>query len=104
LPVREIEEFLLTHPDVIDVAVIGVPDARDDEEVMAWVQLRAGSAFDEDALSEFCRGRIAHYKVPRYLKACDEFPLTVTGKVQKFRMREAAIAELGLEDQAQATA
>ena len=101
---REIEEFLLGHPDVIDVAVIGVPDARYGEEVMAWVQLRAGSSFDEDALSEFCRGRIAHYKVPRYLKVCDEFPLTVTGKVQKFRMREAAIAELGLEDQIQATA
>jgi fatty-acyl-CoA synthase len=101
---REIEEFLLGHPDVIDVAVIGVPDARYGEEVMAWVQLRAGSSFDEEALGEFCRGRIAHYKVPRYLKVCDEFPLTVTGKVQKFRMREAAIAELGLEDQVQATA
>jgi fatty-acyl-CoA synthase len=101
---REIEEFLLGHPDVIDVAVIGVPDARYGEELMAWVQLRAGSSFDEDELSAFCNGRIAHFKVPRYLKICDEFPLTVTGKVQKFRMRETAIAELGLADQIQATA
>jgi fatty-acyl-CoA synthase len=101
---REIEEFLQSHPDVIDVAVIGVPDARYGEELMAWVKLRAESSFDEDAMAEFCQGRIAHFKVPRYLKACDEFPLTVTGKVQKYRMREAAIAELGLEDQIKATA
>jgi fatty-acyl-CoA synthase len=101
---REIEEFLQGHADLIDVAVIGVPDARYGEELMAWVMLRDGSSFDEDAMAEFCRGRIAHFKVPRYLKVCDEFPLTVTGKVQKFRMREAAIAELGLEDQIKATA
>ena len=101
---REVEEFLQGHPDVIEVAVIGVPDARYGEELMAWVKLRAGSSFDEDDLSAFCRGRIAHFKVPRYVKVCEEFPLTVTGKVQKFRMREAAIAELGLEDQVQATA
>ncbi len=101
---REVEEFLQGHPDVIEVAVIGVPDARYGEELMAWVKLRAGSSFDEDDLSAFCRGRIAHFKVPRYIKVCEEFPLTVTGKVQKFRMREAAIAELGLEDQVQATA
>ena len=101
---REVEEFLQGHPDLIEVAVIGVPDARYGEELMAWVKLRAGSSFDEDDLSAFCRGRIAHFKVPRYLKVCDEFPMTVTGKVQKFRMREAAIAELGLEDQVQATA
>jgi fatty-acyl-CoA synthase len=101
---REVEEFLQGHPDVIEVAVIGVPDARYGEELMAWVKLRAGSSFDEDDLSAFCRGRIAHFKVPRYLKVCEEFPMTVTGKVQKFRMREAAIAELGLEDQVQATA
>jgi fatty-acyl-CoA synthase len=86
------------------VAVIGVPDARYGEELMAWVKLRDESSFDEDAMAEFCRGRIAHFKVPRYLKVCDEFPLTVTGKVQKFRMREAAITELGLEDQIKATA
>jgi fatty-acyl-CoA synthase len=101
---REVEEFLQGHPDLIEVAVIGVPDARYGEELMAWVKLRAGSSFDEDDLNAFCRGRIAHFKVPRYLKVCDEFPMTVTGKVQKFRMREAAIAELGLEDQVQATA
>jgi fatty-acyl-CoA synthase len=101
---REVEEFLRGHPDVIDVAVIGVADARYGEELMAWVKLRDESSFDEDAMAEFCRGRIAHFKVPRYLKVCDEFPLTVTGKVQKFRMREAAIAELGLEDQIKATA
>jgi fatty-acyl-CoA synthase len=101
---REVEEFLQGHPDLIEVAVIGVPDARYGEELMAWVKLRAGSSFDEGDLSAFCRGRIAHFKVPRYLKVCDEFPMTVTGKVQKFRMREAAIAELRLEDQVQATA
>jgi fatty-acyl-CoA synthase len=101
---REIEEFLQGHRDVIEVAVIGVPDARYGEELMAWVKLRDESSFDEDAMAEFCRGRIAHFKVPRYLKVCDEFPLTVTGKVQKFRMREAAITELGLEDQIKATA
>ncbi|HEX6460053.1 MAG TPA: AMP-binding protein [Thermoleophilaceae bacterium] len=99
---REIEEFLYTHPDVSDVAVIGVPDERYGEEVMAWVQLRDGATCSGDDLKEFCRGKIAHYKVPRYVKLVDEFPMTITGKVQKFKMREAAVAELGLREVATA--
>jgi fatty-acyl-CoA synthase len=94
---REVEEFLYTHPEIADVQVIGVPDERYGEEIMAWVQLREGSSLDADELREWCRGRIAHFKVPRYVKVVDEFPMTVTGKVQKFKMREAAIEELGLE-------
>ena len=97
---REIEEFLYTHPDVVDVQVIGVPDVKYGEELMAWVKLRDGADVDEEALRDFCRGRIAHFKVPRYVRVTDEFPMTVTGKVQKFKMREVAIAELGLEDAA----
>jgi fatty-acyl-CoA synthase len=94
---REIEEFLYTHEDVADVAVIGVPDQRYGEEIMAWVQLREGAAATEEDLKSFCKGKIAHYKVPRYVKLVDEFPMTITGKVQKFKMREAAIEELGLK-------
>jgi fatty-acyl-CoA synthase len=94
---REIEEFLYTHPDVSDVQVIGVPDVRYGEELMAWVKVREGATLTEDALKEFCRGKIAHYKVPRYVRFTDEFPMTVTGKIQKFKMREQAVAELGLE-------
>jgi fatty-acyl-CoA synthase len=94
---REIEEFLYTHDDVADVQVIGVPDERYGEEIMAWVQLREGAALGDDELRDWCRGQIAHYKVPRYVKFVEEFPMTVTGKVQKFKMREQAIDELGLE-------
>ena len=94
---REIEEYLYTHPDVADVQVIGVPDERYGEELMAWVRLREGATVDEEGLRDFCRGRIAHFKVPRYVRITDDFPMTVTGKVQKFKMREIAIAELGLE-------
>ena len=98
---REVEEFLYTHPDVADVQVIGVPDASYGEELMAWVRLRARRRrLDEEELREFCRGRIAHYKVPRYVRFIDEFPMTVTGKVQKFKMREIAIVELGLGEAA----
>ena len=93
---REIEEFLYTHPAVADVQVIGVPDPRYGEELMAWVKLRPGTTADEDELREFCRGKIAHFKIPRYVRFVDEFPMTVTGKVQKFVMREQSIAELGL--------
>jgi fatty-acyl-CoA synthase len=93
---REIEEFLYTHPEIADVQVIGVPDERYGEELMAWVVLRDGASLTQDALREFCRGKIAHYKIPRYVKFVDAFPMTVTGKVQKFKMREAAIEELGL--------
>ena len=94
---REIEEFLYAHPDIADVQVIGVPDARVGEELMAWVKLREGAQLDADAVKEYCKGRIAHYKVPRYVRFTDEFPMTVTGKIQKYKMREIAVAELGLE-------
>jgi fatty-acyl-CoA synthase len=93
---REIEEFLYTHPKVRDVQVIGVPDDKYGEEVCAWVQLRDGVTASEEELRDFCRSRIAGYKVPRYLKFTSTFPTTVTGKVQKFRMREISIEELGL--------
>jgi len=95
---REIEEFLYTHPEISDVAVIGVPDERYGEEIMAWVQVREGGSASEDEVREFCKSKIAHYKVPRYVWVVDEFPMTITGKVQKFKMRERAIAELGLEE------
>jgi fatty-acyl-CoA synthase len=94
---REIEEFLYTHPAVADVQVIGVPDQRYGEELMAWVVLRKGASATDEELREFCAGKIAHYKIPRYIKFVDSFPMTVTGKVQKFKMRETAIEELGLE-------
>ncbi len=94
---REIEEFLYTHPQIADVQVIGVPDERFGEEVMAWVMLRPDAAATPDEIRDYCRGRIAHYKVPRYVKIADEFPMTVTGKIQKFRMRELAVEELGLQ-------
>jgi len=94
---REIEEFLYTHPDVSDVQVIGVPSERYGEEVMAWVKLREGSTVSGEMLGEFCRGKIATFKIPRYWKIVEEFPRTVTGKVQKFKMRESAIGELGLD-------
>ncbi|HLY47740.1 MAG TPA: AMP-binding protein [Solirubrobacteraceae bacterium] len=94
---REIEEFLYTHPGIADVQVIGVPDERYGEELMAWVIARPESDLTEAEVRDFCRGRIAHFKVPRYVKFVDSFPMTVTGKVQKFRMRELAIDELGLE-------
>jgi fatty-acyl-CoA synthase len=87
---REIEEFLHKHPDIIDVQVTGVPDSKMGEEIMAWVKPRAGATLSADDVREFCRGRIAHFKVPRYVQFIDEFPMTISGKVQKFRMREMA--------------
>jgi fatty-acyl-CoA synthase len=93
---REIEEFLHTHPAVGDVQVIGVPDPHYGEEVCAWVRLREGATLSADELRHYCRGQIATYKIPRYVRFSSEFPLTVTGKVQKFRMREIMIEELGL--------
>lgn len=98
---REIEEFLYTHPKVADVQVIGVPDLRYGEEVMAWVMLKPGQTATEADIRDFCRGKIAHYKVPRYVKFVSQFPMTVTGKIQKFRMREMAIEELDLQAAAQ---
>ena len=94
---REIEEFLYTHPQIDDVQVVGVPDERFGEEVMAWVRLKPNADATEESVRDFCRGRIAHYKIPRYVKFTDEFPMTVTGKIQKFRMREMAVEELGLQ-------
>ena len=98
---REVEEFLYTHPDIVDVQVIGVPDIRYGEEIMAWVQLRDGAGTTTDDIKDFCRGTIAHYKVPRYIKITDTFPMTITGKVQKFKMREQSIEELRLDAAAQ---
>jgi fatty-acyl-CoA synthase len=97
---REIEEFLYTHPAVLDVQVVGVPDARYGEQLLAAVRLQPGATVTEDELREFCRGTIAHYKVPAYVQFVDEFPMTVTGKVQKYRLREQAIETLGLQDDA----
>jgi fatty-acyl-CoA synthase len=94
---REVEEFLYTHPKVADVQVIGVPDAKYGEEICAWVKLREGETSDEHEIRDFCRGRIAHYKTPRYVKFVDGFPMTVTGKVKKYEMREESTRELGLE-------
>jgi fatty-acyl-CoA synthase len=94
---REIEEFLYTHPKISDVQVIGVPDAKYGEEIVAWVRLREGENASVEELREFCRDHIAHYKIPRYIKFVEVFPTTVTGKVQKFIMREQSIKELGLE-------
>ena len=95
---REIEEFLYSHPDIVDVQVIGVPDAKYGEEIMAWVKLRPGAVpLDADALRRFCADRIAHYKIPRYVHVADDFPMTVTGKVQKYVMRARAVELLGLQ-------
>jgi len=94
---REIEEFLYQHPKIQDVQIIGVPDDRYGEEICAWVKLRPGESATEEEIKAFCRDKIAHYKVPRYVKFTDEFPMTVTGKIQKFIMRERSIAELGLK-------
>jgi fatty-acyl-CoA synthase len=97
---REIEEFLYGHPKIEDVQVIGVPDEKFGEEIMAWVKLRGGQTADAEEIREYCRGKIAHYKIPRYVRFVDAFPMTVTGKVQKFVMREESVRALGLESAA----
>ncbi|HEX3705924.1 MAG TPA: AMP-binding protein [Mycobacteriales bacterium] len=97
---REIEEFLYSHPGIADVQVIGVPDVKYGEELCAWVVRRAGDeggALTEDAVKDHCRGKLAHFKVPRYVMFVEEFPMTVTGKIQKYKMREVAVIELGLD-------
>jgi fatty-acyl-CoA synthase len=94
---REIEEFLYTYPGVADVQVVGIPDERYGEDIVAFVRPETGTQLDEDALREHCRERIAHYKVPRHVRFVAEFPMTVTGKVQKFKLRQQAIAELSRE-------
>jgi fatty-acyl-CoA synthase len=94
---REVEEFLYTHPDVVDAQVIGVPDPRYGEELMAWIRMRDGAEpLTAEAVKEFCEGRLAHFKIPRYVHVVDEFPMTVTGKVRKVQMREEAVGLLGL--------
>ena len=93
---REIEEFLYRHPKIQDVQVFGVPDERYGEELCAWVKIRAGESLTEDDVRAFCKGQIAHYKIPRHVRFVDEFPMTVTGKMQKFLMREQMVAELGI--------
>jgi fatty-acyl-CoA synthase len=96
---REIEEFLYTHPDIEDVQVIGVPDEKYGEELCAWVKMRAGAGpLDAAAIREFSTGKLAHYKIPRYVMIVDEFPMTVTGKIRKVQMREETAAKLGLKE------
>ncbi|GAC1561181.1 MAG: AMP-binding protein [Herpetosiphon sp.] len=97
---REIEEFLYTHPRVADVQVIGVPDHKYGEEVMAWIKLKDGETATPEEIRDFCRGKIAHYKIPRYIKFVQAFPMTVTGKIQKYLMRDTSIEELNLGDAA----
>ncbi|QKV77883.1 AMP-binding protein [Amycolatopsis sp. Hca4] len=100
---REIEEFLYTHPDILDAQVIGVPDEKYGEELMAWIRMREGaSPLDAEKVREFCSGKLAHYKIPRYVHVVEEFPMTVTGKVRKVEMREKSISLLGLEKAASA--
>jgi len=94
---REVEEFLYSHPDIADVQVIGVPSEKYGEEVMAWVKLREGSSAAGDEIAAWCKGKIASYKIPRHWKFVDSFPMTITGKIQKFKMRETAVEELGLK-------
>jgi fatty-acyl-CoA synthase len=94
---REVEEFLYTHPDIQEVQVFGVPDAKYGEQVAAWVQLRENRTLAPTDIAEFCAGQITHFKVPRYIKLVDEYPMTVTGKMQKFVMRDQYAKELGLD-------
>jgi fatty-acyl-CoA synthase len=93
---REIEEFLYRHPKIQDVQVVGLPDRKYGEELCAWVIAKPGVTLAEDEVREFCKGQIAHYKVPRYIRFVDAFPMTVTGKIQKFRIREQMVADLNL--------
>jgi fatty-acyl-CoA synthase len=95
---REIEEFLFTHPSVEQSAVVGVPDCKFGEELCAWIKLRSGRTATADEIREFCRANLAHYKVPRYVRFVDGFPQTVTGKIQKFKIRETMVQELGLQE------
>lgn len=97
---REIEEFLFTHPKVSEVQVIGVPDEKYGEEVMAWIKLKEGESATEEEIKTYCQGRIAHYKIPRYIKFTESFPMTVTGKIRKVEMRQMSVKELGLEKEA----
>lgn len=91
---REIEDLLFTHPKVAEVAVFGIPDAYYGEAIMAWVKLHAGKIANEEEIKSFCKGQVAHFKIPQHVWFVDEFPLTVTGKMQKFRMREMALEKM----------
>ena len=95
---REVEEFLYSHPAIEDVQVVGVPDLKYGEELCAWIRLRPGHDLSPEQVREYCQGKIAHYKVPRYIRFTADFPMTITGKVQKFKMRETSIGEFGLEE------
>jgi fatty-acyl-CoA synthase len=99
---REIEEFLYRHPKIEEVQVFGVPDTKYGEELCAWIKVRAGQALTEDEVRDFCRNQIAHYKVPRHIRFVTEFPMTVTGKMQKFIMRAQMENELGTKQVATA--
>jgi fatty-acyl-CoA synthase len=96
---REIEEFLYRHPKVQDVQVIGVPDVKYGEELCAWIKAKPGCAVTAEEIKAFCQGQIAHYKIPRYVKFVDAFPMTVTGKIQKYLMREQMKKELDLAEE-----
>jgi fatty-acyl-CoA synthase len=98
---REVEEFLYAHPAIEDVQVIGVPDVKYGEELCAWIRLRSGQHLDADQVRDYCRGKIAHFKIPRYIRFTADYPMTVTGKIQKFKMRETSVTELGLEEASQ---
>jgi fatty-acyl-CoA synthase len=97
---REIEEYLYTHAAIAEAQVVGLPDRRFGEEICVWVRLRQGSTLDEEEVKDFCRGKIAHFKVPRYVVFVEQFPTTVTGKVQKFKFREMGIERFGLQEAA----
>ena len=97
---REIEDYLFTHPKVAGVAVFGIPDEFYGEEIMAWVQLHAGEEASEEELRDYCKEQIAHFKIPKHIWLVDEFPMTVTGKLQKFRMREIALGKLNSKETA----
>jgi fatty-acyl-CoA synthase len=99
---REIEEFLFTHPAVEQVSVVGVPDPKYGEELCAWIKLKAGHQATAEEIQQFCRASLAHYKVPRYIRFVDSFPQTVTGKIQKYKIRQIMQEELGLSEQATA--
>ena len=94
---REIEEFLYTHPKIVDVQIVGLPDIRLGETLCAWIRLKTAETATEGEIREFCRGKIAHFKIPQYIRFVDSFPTTVTGKVQKYKIREHEIRKLGLE-------
>jgi fatty-acyl-CoA synthase len=95
---REIEEFLYTHPKVSDIQVYGIPDRKFGEQVMASIILKKGMEMTEDEVRAFCKDKIANYKIPRYVRFVDSYPMTASGKIQKFKMRDMAIKELQLED------